>query len=57
VKEMTDPMAQFGPHRAVLCEWTHPTPCLKPVADGKAYCPDCMKLAYKPNKKKARKYG
>lgn len=54
---MTDSIAQFGPDRAVFCEWTHPTPCLKPVADGKAYCPDCMKLAYKPNKKKTRKYA
>ena len=48
MKEMTDYMAQYGPFRAVKCEWTHPKPCLKPVAAGKAYCPDCMKLAYKP---------
>ena len=49
---MTDYMAQFGPHRAIFCEWTAPEPCLKPVAKGKAYCPDCMTKAYKPAKKR-----
>lgn len=52
MREMTDTEAVFGPHRAVLCEWTHPTPCRKPVEPGKAYCSECIKLAYRPAKKK-----
>lgn len=53
MREMTDVEAISGPHRAVLCEWTHPVPCLKPVQASKAYCPDCMKLAYQPAKKRS----
>ena len=52
VLEMTDDLAVRGPFRAVECEWTDPVPCLKPVQEHKAYCPDCMKLAYQPAKKK-----
>jgi len=52
VREMTDIEAIRGPYRAVLCEWTHPVPCLKPVVEHKAYCADCLKLAYQPAKKK-----
>lgn len=52
MREMTDAEAAFGPHRAVKCEWTYPKPCLKPVVPGKSYCPECMKLAYQPAKKK-----
>jgi len=55
VREMTDIEAQYGPHRAIQCEWTTPEPCLKPVAAGKAYCPECLKKAYRPAKKKARR--
>ena len=52
MREMTDIEAIRGPFRAVLCEWTHPVPCLKPVMEHKAYCPECIKLAYRPAKKK-----
>lgn len=54
MREMTDIEAIFGPHRAIECEWTHPEPCLKPVVKGKAYCPECMKLAYRPSTKKKK---
>jgi hypothetical protein len=52
---MTDIEAQFGPFRAVLCEWSHPEPCLKPVAETRAYCPECMTKAYQPAKPKKKK--
>lgn len=54
MREMTDIEAIFGPYRATKCEWTHPEPCLKSVVKGKAYCPECMKLAYRPATKKKK---
>lgn len=55
MREMTDIEAVLGPYRAVLCEWTHPAPCLQPVEPGKAYCPECMKKAYRTVNPKANK--